>query len=223
MPSIRRLPVAVCLAACWANWSVAADSTPAQSGTVPVTTTTHGDEIGIGFEVGIRRYFPVRRPMEEGQGYSVAFDFDVDRFRIGYRFELATLRSKSDDNLTGIADEVDYETQIHEIRIQRAVYDDAIHVGFAVGMASVRATLAINGDGGPEGTMFQRLAPTGDAFVVLSPITGGRRVKAAFNVILGYRILLIADADPDQAGTDYMEPISDLSGFHVGMSVSASF
>jgi hypothetical protein len=180
--------------------------------------------MGIGFEIGLRRYFPIRKPMEEGQAQSMAFDFQVSsKLRIGYRFELATLRSTADDNLTGLADEVDYETQIHEIRVQRAVYDDAIHVGIAVGMAKMRATLAINGDGGPEGTMFNRLAPTGDVFAVITPVSGGKRVRASFNVIMGYRILMITGADPDQAGTDYQDLVHDMSGFHLGMSVSAMF
>lgn len=161
--------------------------------------------------------------MKDGQGQYLAFDFDLGAVRVGYRYENADYRSKSDDNNTGIADEANFETQIHEIRMLKAVFDEAIQVGLAVGMAKVHATIAINAEGGPTGTMFDRLAPTGDIFVVLSPVSGGKRVHAAFNVTMGYRFLRMTGGDPDGAGTDYQDDVSNLSGFHLGVSMSAWF
>lgn len=174
--------------------------------------------LGLGFEIGVNWYMPNSKPMKKGHGEFIAFDTVTGDLTLGLRFEKAEYMSQSDANNDATSTEVEYSVYFHEVRVQRALVDDVIHIGLSAGMAQVRARPVSNND-----VTINRVAPTGDVFALISPITGGHYAKAAFNVLIGYRFLRIPGSDPDQAGTDYTELLHDMSGFHIGLSLSAIF
>lgn len=187
-------------------------------------TSPEGAPLNLGFELGLNWHFPSQKPMRDGQGMFLAFDVIMPgKYSLGYRFENAELSSRADEDSTGIGDDVFYRVRFHEIRVQKPVIDDLLRVGISFGTAQVHATLPINAEDGPTGTMFDTVTPTGDIFLAASAITGGSKAHAALNFVVGYRFLRIAAADPDQAGTDYQNDLTNLSGAHVGISLSATF
>ncbi len=193
--------------------------TPPDARTTPVASSAPA----FGVEAGVTAYQPVAGPLDQGFGVFLALRFPVGVVQTGYRVEKLELHSISDDNHTGLSDDAKYEIDLHELLLERQLLEP-LAFGMSAGVARVKASIAINGDGGPVGVLFREQAPTGDLYLRYRILHGGERADASLNLTTGYRFLWFRASDPDTTtGTDYDTPVSNFSGFHLGISILARF
>jgi hypothetical protein len=92
-------------------------------------------------------------------------------------------------------------------------------------MADVKAVQTLDDNAADGDVAIDTLAPVADIFARITPLSGGDKVKAAVNVTLGYRFLLIDSTVPSDiaGGNDFTDAIDNLNGFRIGLSVGISF
>ncbi len=173
----------------------------------------------ITFEVGTSYYLPAQQPMNKGLGNFFAIDVPVSIFEAGYYFESLQLKMKSDDNNDGNSTRSDARVNMHEVRVAVPLVDNLIRIGLGIGAADVR------GDNTANAVTYDDIGPVMEVFAGIQPLRGGDKVKAAINVLVGYRFIFTDDIDPDgAAGPDYAsDAIDNLNGFRLGLSATFSF
>jgi hypothetical protein len=172
----------------------------------------------ITFEVGTSYYLPAQKPLNKGFGNFFAIDVPVSIFEAGYYFESLQLKAKSDDNNDGNATKADARVNMHEVRVAVPLADSLIRIGIGLGAADIKGRNTANA------TTFDDMGPVVEIFAGVQPLRGGDKVKAAINVLVGYRLILTDDIDPDGAGTDYAtDAIENVNGFRFGLSATLAF
>jgi len=175
--------------------------------------------VGLGFEVGTSYYIPAQKPNNKGMGNFFAVNLNLSSIEVGYYFEALNLKMKADDdNNVGTADRIDADININAIRVIKPIIKE-VGIGLAVGYADITGRV----QGAPAVT-FSQLAPVADIFARITPISGGDKVKASVNVLLGYRFIVIDTMDPDNAaGGSFQDPVDNFNGFRIGLSAGIAF
>lgn len=170
------------------------------------------------FEVGTSYYLPAQKPLNKGYGNFFGVDVPVGVFEAGYYFESLQLKMKSDDDTTTPATRADATVNMHEVRVAAPLADNLIRVGLGLGAAKIKGRNTANAN------TFEDMGPVVEIFAGVQPLRGGDKVKAALNILIGYRIILTDEMDPDGVGTDYaQDAVTNLNGFRFGMSATIAF
>ena len=181
--------------------------------------------LGLGFEVGTSYFLPAQAPANKGMGNFFGVDLNLGSVTVGYYFENLNIKLKANDDSATVgkeqAGQVDVAANLNELRFIKPIIKE-VAIGLGVGMADVKAKATVAQGLGVNVASFDTLAPVADIFARITPISGGDKVKAAVNIILGYRFIAIKSVVP--AGTtDFADAIDNLNGFRVGLSVGIAF
>jgi hypothetical protein len=172
----------------------------------------------ITFEVGTSYYLPAQRPLNKGFGNFFAIDVPVSIFEAGYYFESLQLKIKADEDTTTPETRADASVNMHEVRVAVPLADNIIRIGLGIGAADVK------GDNTANATTFEDMGPVMEVFASVQPLRGGDKVKAAINVLVGYRFIFTDEIDPDGGALDYAtDAIDNINGFRFGLSATLSF
>ena len=183
--------------------------------------------VGLGFEVGTSYFLPSQKPGNKGMGNFFGIDLNLGSVIVGYYFESLNIKLKADDSNDAKASQIDCAANLNELRFIKPIIKE-VAIGLGVGMADVKAKATVDNGGAPAAgaAAFDTLAPVADIFARITPISGGDKVKAAVNVILGYRFIAINSTQPTGTATvkaDFADAIDNLNGFRVGLSVGIAF
>ncbi len=172
----------------------------------------------LSFEVGTAFQF-TRKPFKNAQGYSFAVNIPTKSVVLGYYFEQLSAQAESNDDNNTVSTKVDTNSSIHELRAIKLIpgTKDTLGIGLGVGMGDITARIS----GGAQTAVQQ--ATVGDLFIKWSPLSGGDSVKAALNVVAGYRFMRFSGVDLDAGGADFTETTNNLDGMRLGLSVEFGF
>jgi hypothetical protein len=178
--------------------------------------------MGLGLEVGTSYFLPAQTPGNKGMGNFFGVDLNLGSISVGYYFESLGIKLKANDDGNATASQIDVKASINELRLTKPIIKE-VAIGLGVGMADVKARTTVTNGGATNNASFDTLAPMADIFAKVTPISGGEKVKAAVNVTLGYRFIAINSTVPAAGGGDFLDPIDNLNGFRVALSVGLSF
>lgn len=172
----------------------------------------------LSFEIGTAFQF-TRKPFKTAQCQNFAINIPTKSIILGYFYEHIGAQAESNDNNDAVSTKVDATATVHQIRAIKLVpgTKDTLGVGLGIGMGDFTSKIS----GGAQTT--QQQASVADLFIKWSPLSGGDSVKAALNVIAGYRFMRFSGADLDAAGTDFTETTNNLDGMRLGLSVEFGF
>lgn len=183
----------------------------------PVVSQEGGPKI-LSFEVGTAFQF-TRKPFKNGQGYNFAINIPTKSVILGYYYEQVGAQAESNENNDATSTKVDATATVHLIRAIKLIPNtkDTLGIGLGVGMGDFTSKIS----GAAQTT--QQQANVADLFIKWSPLSGGDSVKAALNVVAGYRFMRFSGVDLDGAGTDYTETTNNLDGLRLGLTVEFGF
>lgn len=172
----------------------------------------------LSFEVGTAFQF-TRAPFRNAQGYNFAVNIPTKSITLGYFYEQVGASAESNDANAATATKVDATATVHELRAIKLLpgTKDTLGVGLGIGMGEF--TSKITG----AATSNQQQAQVADLFIKWSPLSGGDSVKAALNVVAGYRFYRFNSIDLDGAGTAFSDTTNNLDGLRLGLSVEFGF
>ena len=173
----------------------------------------------LSFEIGTAFQF-TRKPFKNAQGYNFAINIPTKSVVLGYYYEQVGAQAEANDNNDALSTKVDATATVHEIRAIKLIpgTKDTLGIGLGVGMGDFTAKIS----GGAQ--TAQQQANVADLFIKWSPLSGGDSVKAALNVVAGYRFMRFSGVDLDgAAGADFTENTNNLDGMRLGLSVEFGF
>ena len=183
----------------------------------PAVSQEGGPKI-LSFEIGTAYQFP-RAPFRNAQGYNFAINVPTKGVTLGYFFEQVNAQAESNDANAATATKVDATASVHEIRAIKMIpgTKDTLGIGLGVGMGEFSSKIT------GLATSNQQSASVADLFIKWSPLSGGDSVKAALNVVAGYRFMRFNAVDLDGAGTAFQDTTNNLDGMRLGLSVEFGF